>query len=290
VNGELMEKVRQDTTKAFSLSNALSPDLQYYRLSLTPSLLEKVHPNIKAGYDSFALFELGKVHCQDEWDEQEPTVPKEVNQLGIVLAYNDKAAPTGSAYFQARRYLDAVAPGLASQLVPQTELDEGKDAWGRQLAAPYEPGRSAVIMQDGVICGVVGEFRASVRRALKLPAYSAGLELNLDVVSTSASAYTALSRFPTVWQDLTLKVSTDTAFAKLERCVDKALGANAPDETHIELACIGVYQSAEDPTHKNISFRIRITGLNRTLTDQEVSKTVDAMATAAQQELGAERI
>src|SRR5207253_378194 len=59
VHGNLLEKVGQDTSKAFKLSNALSPDLQYYRLSLTPSLLDKVHMNIKAGFDEFALFEIG---------------------------------------------------------------------------------------------------------------------------------------------------------------------------------------------------------------------------------------
>lgn len=290
VNGDLLEKVRQDTSKAFSISNALSPDLQYYRLSLTPSLLEKVHPNIKAGYDSFALFELGKSHCQDAWDEFEPTVPKEVNQLAVVLAYGDKAAPAGSAYYQARRYLDVIAPGLASQLVPLSSFEEIKDTWGRQLVAPYEPARSAVVVRDGVFLGVVGEFRAGVRRSMKLPIYCAGLELNIELLQSEKVMYNALSRFPTVWQDLTLKVASTIEFAKLQSCVDKALGANAPDETHVQLEGTGIYQSADDPDHKNITFRIRITGQNRTLTDQEVSKVVDAMAAAAQQDLGAERI
>ncbi len=62
VHGDLLDKVGQDKKNAFQVANALSPDLQYYRLSLAPSLLEKVHPNIKAGYDEFALFELGKAH------------------------------------------------------------------------------------------------------------------------------------------------------------------------------------------------------------------------------------
>ncbi|HEY5152630.1 MAG TPA: phenylalanine--tRNA ligase subunit beta, partial [Candidatus Saccharimonadales bacterium] len=65
VHGNLLDRVGQDRSKAFQIANALSPDLQYYRISLIPSLLEKVHPNIKAGYDEFALFELGKTHSTD---------------------------------------------------------------------------------------------------------------------------------------------------------------------------------------------------------------------------------
>ncbi|HEY1064347.1 MAG TPA: phenylalanine--tRNA ligase subunit beta, partial [Candidatus Saccharimonadales bacterium] len=58
VHGNLIDKASQKREHAYKISNALSPDLQYYRLSALPSLLDKVHPNIKAGYDEFALFEL----------------------------------------------------------------------------------------------------------------------------------------------------------------------------------------------------------------------------------------
>lgn len=69
VHGDLLDKTGQDRAKAFSLSNALSPDLQYYRISPMPSLLDKVHANIKAGYDEFALFELSKMHNLDHIDD-----------------------------------------------------------------------------------------------------------------------------------------------------------------------------------------------------------------------------
>ena len=62
VHGNLLTKVGQNPEQAYKLKNALSPDLQYYRMSLTPSLLEKVNSNIRAGYGHFALFEFGKCH------------------------------------------------------------------------------------------------------------------------------------------------------------------------------------------------------------------------------------
>src|SRR5690606_18371173 len=39
VHGDLLQKVGQDPTDAYKVVNSISPDLQYYRLSLTPSLL-----------------------------------------------------------------------------------------------------------------------------------------------------------------------------------------------------------------------------------------------------------
>src|SRR5690606_11764274 len=50
VHGDILTQSLQDVKKAYKLSNALSPDLQYYRLSLIPSLLDKIHANIKTGH------------------------------------------------------------------------------------------------------------------------------------------------------------------------------------------------------------------------------------------------
>src|SRR5690606_31475808 len=58
VHERTISSADQDSGDAYRLSNALSPDLQYYRLSLTPSLLDKIHANIKAGHDEFSLFEI----------------------------------------------------------------------------------------------------------------------------------------------------------------------------------------------------------------------------------------
>lgn len=290
VHGDLLTKVGQNAEQAFTISNALSPDLQYYRLSLTPSLLEKVHPNIKAGYDQFALFELGKSHYVDEWDEAEPEVPNEDDHLALVVAYGDKQKPQGTAYYLARKYLTDVDESLAADLVPMTSFNLESDDWGKQLAAPYEPNRSALIVRDKQIWGVVGEFKPSVRRALKLPEYAAGFEVHLDAVNPKQPNYLTLLRFPSVKQDITLKVAADKSFTEVYSCTDKALGINAPDDSHIALEPIGIYQSPDDMAHKHYSFRVKITGLNRTLTDKEVTTVLDAIAAEAQTKLGAERL
>ncbi len=290
VHGNLLDKVGQDKTKAFKLSNALSPDLQYYRLSLIPSLLDKIHTNIKAGYDQFALFELGKLHHIDEWDKDEPTVPNEDNHVACVIACSDRQKPQGSAYYYARKYLEQIGEGLTEQLAPMTSFNFDNDEWGRQLTAPYEPKRSALIVRDGAIWGVVGEFKLSVQRALKLPRYAAGFEMHLDVLTASSPVYSPLSRFPEVRQDLTLRVASDQPFDTLHSTVSEALGVNAPEDTFVKLDPVSIYQAGDDQAHKNITFRVTVAGLNRTLTDKEVGVSVSAIVEAATQQLGAEQV
>ncbi|HEV7952196.1 MAG TPA: phenylalanine--tRNA ligase subunit beta, partial [Candidatus Saccharimonadales bacterium] len=62
VHGEVLQKADQDVANSYRITNSISPDLQHYRQTLTPSLLGLVHPNIKQGYDQFALFEVNKTH------------------------------------------------------------------------------------------------------------------------------------------------------------------------------------------------------------------------------------
>ncbi len=295
VHGDLLQKVGQDKAQAFQVANALSPDLQYYRLSLTPSLLEKVHPNLKAGYDEFTLFELGKAHSSRELDKD--GLPLEFERLALVFAANPKLAArqyAGAAYYQAKYYLTELL-GLASlwptyRVVPLSQVKAASAPLTKQMLRPYEPQRSAVIYDKDKIVGVVGEYRASVRQALKLPDYSAGFEFFLSAIpSSSVADYQNLPRFPKVSQDMTLRLPAKLVYAAVQDFIGRELGVNAPDDTLVQLEPVDIFQKDGDK-HKNITFRINITGQNRTLTDKQVSAVLDKIADAAKAKLGAERI
>ncbi len=101
VHENVLRRAGQDPAVAYRLGNALSPDLQYYRLTLIPSLLAQVHVNIKAGHDSFALFEIGKGHTKGQLDEA--GLPKEFECVSSVIADKKK---NGAAYYQAKRFVE----------------------------------------------------------------------------------------------------------------------------------------------------------------------------------------
>jgi len=251
-----------------------------------------VHANIKAGHDQFAIFELGKIHCKGVEDEE--GLPQEDVHLGFVFASDNKTAAqehAGAAYYVAKRYLTEVLPEADAMLAPLADFDLGDDVWGRQMVAPYEPGRSAVLVKDGMVWGVVGEFKVSVRRALKLPDYTAGFELGLDLLSGAApSAYMPLPRFPSVEQDISLKVPAGMSYAELYNFVEEHLGQNRPGQTRHSLGPIDIYQREDDPGHKQITLRLSIASYERTLTDQEVNNLLDQVAQAAKEKFNAERI
>lgn len=290
VHGNLLEKVGQDKSHAFQISNAISPDLQYYRLSITPSLLEKIHSNIKAGYDEFALFEIGRSHYKGAMDASEPQIPNEDTHVALVLAYSDKSRPEGAAYYLARKYLGQLINLDEYELSPLANFDLATDEWGRQFTAPYEPGRSAVILKDGQIWGVVGEFKPSVKKALKLPAATAGFEVHAGIIGSSQKEYQPLPRFPKVDQDVCLRVSADMPYQKVYEFVESRVDDLKPEQTRFSLSPVDIYQREDDKEHKQITLRLSIASYEKTMTDEEIAKILDEVATSAKEILNAERV
>lgn len=290
VHGDLMKKVGQDSTHAFKISNAISPELQYYRFSLTPSLLEKIHGNIKAGYDEFAIFELGKTHSKTEIDDN--NLPKEFDRLGLVLAQRN-AKRSGSAYYQAKYYLEQLLQSANEQLryVPLQGADTFNHVMFQQMLAPYEPKRSAVVYAGDKLIGVVGEYRSSVTKQLKLPVYCAGFEVFLTpLVGTinEPDTYMQLSKYPKTEQDITLKVSNDVAYQDLERVVQDVLYA-LPD-AQVSVSPMSIYQKSEDSEHKQVTFRVALSSYVKTMTTEECNRVMDSVSRVAEDTLGAVRI
>lgn len=292
VHGNLFEKVGQQPALAYQLNNALSPDLQFYRLSLIPSLLEKVHPNIKSGYDSFGLFEINKTH--DKSNVHEDGLPIEEERLAFVFAASPKVAQnySGAPFYMARLYAQQTLArvGIAAEFVPITH--EPKTDTGKQALAPFEKSRSAYVKTGEKLLGIVGEFKSTVRKNLKLPPYSAGFELDILMLQEyqKANQYTKLSRFPKTEQDISLKVSDDVSYKQLTDEVWEVLLAAEKNHGYQPQAIpIDIYQ-AKDAKSKHITYRITLTHFERTLTTKEVNELLESIATSTKKSLKAERL
>ncbi len=290
VHGNLMEKVGQNPEQAFQLSNAISPELQYYRMSLTPSLLDKVHMNIKAGYGKFALFEMNKSHNLLHADTDQG-LPTEFNMISLVFAANDKQADKqmGAAFYEARTYLTYLTDTLG--IAVQFEAISNEPDF--PVVKPFDLKRSALVRVKGTdtYLGIIGEFKSSVRKALKLPEHSAGFEIGLkELLGTSGrtGGYAQLPRFPKTEQDICLKVPAGVAYQDLYNLVWNTLAEIQPEATVPALRPIDIYQREDDPEHKQVTLRFSIASFEKTMTDAEVSKMLEKVASAAHEAFQAE--
>jgi phenylalanyl-tRNA synthetase beta chain len=293
VHENLLTRSGQDVSNAFKIGNALSPDLQYYRMSLTPSLLEKVHPNIKSGFSEFALFEIGKVHGKSEIDED--ALPHEFGRLGLVFSMDNKTAQSrvaGAPFYNAKLYIDSIATSLNATVRYQAveSFDYKGHVMFKQLLAPFEPLRTAVVFINDKLAGVVGEYKTAIRRGFKLPDTTAGFELFLSPFTDidHTSAYTPVSRFPKVEQDITLKVPAEVTYQTLLDFLQDSV--KTPEHSNLTVRPLDIYQKPGDTEHKQISFRCTVVSYDHTLTAAHVNELLDHAAAQAKETLQAERV
>ncbi len=287
IHQNVMTRAEQDAAQAFRLSNALSPDLQYYRLSVLPSLLDKVHMNIKLGFDEFTLFEIGKGHTKQHIAEDD-SLPVELEFVDAV--YTSKKPLDGAPYFHMRRLAEQLARdlGFAVKFVSVTDTTSGP------VTAPFELSRSAFILsrQDEFI-GIVGELKQSVRKSFKLPDCTAAMSLDLSglkkATDTPHQPYAPLSRFPSTSQDISLKTPVDVSYEALFHAVWEELTQQAHG-IDVMISPVSIYQSDTDATTKTTTFHISFTSHDKTLSDKEIVPLIDSAAVAAAAQLHAELV
>ncbi len=276
VHGDEVEKAGQSISNSYRIVNSISPELQYYRQSLTPSLLSLVHPNIKAGFNEFAVFELNKTHQKSDGMNEEH-VPVEVDSMALVMSANKSQ---GTAYYKAKAMFEYILRGLGIVVFYQP-LDNMHNA----VASPFEPKRSAAIFSEtGELIGVIGEYKTAVQRAYKLPPYTAGFEVLprvlLSLADTTDYRYRPLSKYPGTERDICFQVAEGVGYSQVEAAVKHALDGSGYLFT---VAPLDIYQDKGSAT-KNITIRVQLASYDKTLTNDEVRTVVDAIIRDVEQE------
>ena len=276
IHGDLLEKVDQDSQNSYKIVNSISPDLQYYRQTLTPSLLSKVSQNIRAGFGEFAIFEMNKI-TEKSLGLNEENVPIEQKKLAFVYV-NNKGE---NAFYQAKNYVDFLCKKLGVE-VEFSKFNLKKSP----LSTEFESKRSAVIeiQNNGkkITLGVIGEFKKSVQKSLKLPEATAGFELDLNILLENFAGSNVkiknFSKFQSVERDISINVDEKREFSEIfdifENISDKF------ENIEIEVLPIDIFKNSDKT--KNISIRFKITPFEKTLTGEEIHEIVQKIEELAQ--------
>ncbi|MDR1032975.1 MAG: phenylalanine--tRNA ligase subunit beta [Candidatus Nomurabacteria bacterium] len=280
VSEKLLENAGQDPKNSYKVVNSVSPELQYTRQSIAPSLLEKAYVNHDDGWSKFALFEINKL-SQKKWGKTDEGVPVEKDKVAFVLLDTvDKKAD----FFTAKTYAEKLFRelGITARYV-YIEDDNASDI-------PFEKKRRAKVedAKTGVCLGIVGEFKTAVRRNFGLPSEVAGFELIIDNILSVAPAngganYQPRSRFPEAKRDITFQTAANLPFTDLENLVRENLSSQG---LYYEVTPVSIYQG-NDKSTKNLSFSLKFASLSKTLSGDEIAGIMKQVEQAARKELGA---
>jgi len=205
VSGRLLERAGQDLKNSYRIVNSISPELQYVRQSIVPSLLEKTYLNEKLPVEKFAIFEMNQVY-RKSWGLDTDKVPVAKMSLGFVVAERKN---NETAFYKAKLY----AAKLFKELNVEAEFLPIKNSTAERK--PFEEKRTVEIWLGGEYAGVIGEFKNSVKHEFKLAPYVAGFEIDMEKVLQHLSHSREVGFAMKKKEDVT--VTTDQTYGEVLR-------------------------------------------------------------------------
>ena len=280
VSDELLERIvsTDETARPMRVANPMSSTHEILRPSLQHGLLATLAANQSSGAGPFRFFEAGRVFLPRTGD-----LPEEVETVAAVLTgqRSEEIWLDGPDSSGAMDFFDA--KGAVETMLDRLSISA---VWELGEHPVYQPGRCAVVKTGNATLGYVGEIHPNIRERFDLDAGTvAGFELNLqallDALPDSDRRFESLPRFPAATRDLALAVSADVPAGRVTELILRhrlVLRAELFD-----------FYSGEnlDPGTKSLAFHVHLQAADRTLTNEEVTRSLDGLLRTLEREVGA---
>lgn len=268
------------------LANPMSATHEYLRPTLHAGLLANLAANQSDGPGPFRLFEAGRVFLPRSGD-----LPEEVEIVAAVLAgQRSEASWLAAPNSGATDFYDA--KGMVEWLLDRLGIPAD---WEPGEHPVYQPGRCAVIKSfplpqgegqgEGVL-GFAGEIHPAIRDRFGLDfPQVAGFELRLSALLAalpeSERNFISLPRFPAATRDLALIVPADVTAGRVTDLIMR--------NRLVQRAELFDIYSGENlaPGTRSLAFHLHFQAADRTLTNEEVTRSLDGLLRNLQREVGA---
>lgn len=274
--------------------NPLGEDTSVMRTTTIPSMLDVLSFNYNNRNEKACLFEISKEYLPASEEKPyingdtlacngskkhryEYSLPDEPQRLTIGM-YG------GDADFYTMK-------GMVEQLLDEMRISDVEyyrasdcDVFGEKNA--FHPGRSAVLVRNGVHIGIMGEIHPDVLETYGLgtKAYVAKLCIpELMEAADEKITYRPLPKFPASTRDLSLICNDEVPVAELEKAIKGAVGKILEKVTLFD-----VYKGKQiEDGKKSVSYSISMRSHEGTLTDEQADAAMKRVLKALA-EIGAE--
>ena len=277
VSLESLAKVNQldQENRPLRVTNPMSVGQEYLRPTLRVSLLQTLLYNQEHLDAPFRLFEVGRAFLprQDELPEEQEVA------AGVVSG--PRSEPS---WLEQDGHLDFFdAKGMVSSALQRL----GITATYQPTDDPTcQPGRCARIFAGNTELGIIGEVHPEVRARLGLKSLPVVLfELQLEQILKAGQhtreGFRPLSRFPAATRDLALIVAADVPAGNVQDIIRRHRLVE-----RVEL--FDVYTGDNIPAAtKSLAWHVFFQSHERTLTNEEVNRTLEGLLRTLEREVGA---
>ncbi|WP_175639876.1 phenylalanine--tRNA ligase subunit beta [Metabacillus schmidteae] len=274
---EKAAKFALETSDLTRLALPMSEERSVLRLSLLPHLLDALRYNLARQIDQVALYEIGSVFLSQGKDVQ----PLEKERLsgaitGLWHSHSWQAEKKPVDFYVAKGIIDGLIDLLG--LTAQVEFKQAK-------REGMHPGRTAELYLGEKLVGFVGQVHPTVQKELDLTeTYVFELSL-VDLLTTNVeeTRYESIPRYPSITRDIALVVNKEVVAGEIEKVITEAGGKMLK-----EVAVFDLYEGDRlEEGKKSVAFSLRYFDPERTLTDEDVTKTHQKVLDAVEEKIGA---
>ena len=249
-------------TEAIVLRNPISADMSAMRTSLLPGLVSALRYNLNRQQERARLFESGLrfLPASDGFNQQ-------AMLAGLIYGPRNPeswANPSDWVDFYDLK-------GDLESLIGVTGHAAGF-TFKAAVHPALHPGQTAAIYRDGELQGYLGALHPTLQQALDIPKAVYVFEIALSsLLAARVPGFSPLSRFPEVRRDLAVVVDRNLAADALLDAVKNKAG-----EQLVDLKVFDVYMGKGiDPHRKSVAMGLTFQHPSRTLTEDEISASID---------------
>ncbi|MYM62842.1 phenylalanine--tRNA ligase subunit beta [Pseudomaricurvus sp. HS19] len=272
-----MQALLEPAVEPVPLQNPISADLAVMRTSLWAGLLGALQYNLNRQQGRVRLFESGLRFVPE--GEGVANLKQEPMLAGLIYGGRLEESWTGKAepvdFFDIKGDLESVLELVADK--QRFEFAAGEHP-------ALHPGQTAVLLSNGEPVGYVGTLHPQIQKQLDLPQAAYLFEISRSAIANARlPEFRPLSRFPAVRRDIAVVVDQTVPVLELEKAVRSGAGINLS-----ELKVFDVYVGKGiDPHRKSVAMGLTFQHVSRTLTEDEINASMDAVVKSLEESFNA---
>ncbi len=239
--------------KYVEIMNPLGEDFRSMRTSLLPNMMKVISKNSNYGIKSGMLFEIGNT-----FSIAKKELPKETRKISVGMYGDDYS------FFSIKGLLENLFEkyGINTKFKVEKELSS------------FHPGRTAKIIIEDDIIGVVGEVHPDVRENYEIEERVYTAELNLHKIlkwKDEKRTYSEIPKYPAMTRDISIVVDEEVTVGSIIELIEDMGIDNLED---VEL--FDVYRGSNiEENKKSLAYSMIFRSHERTLKEEEVNRSYD---------------
>ena len=245
---------------AIKITNPLGEDTSIMRTTIIPSMLEILSTNYNNRNEAAKLYEIGKEYIPTESGK----LPNEPDRLAIGM-YGGNVD-----FYDIKGIADTM---LGKMGIRDVEYIRACDSDAFDEACAMHPGRSAVVMKNDTVLGILGEVHPAVQKNYGIGTKTYVAKFNIPEMMKCAVtevSYQPLPKFPAAARDLSVICDDEIPVAELEKAIKGAVGKILEKVTLFD-----VYKGEQiEKGKKSVSYSITMRSHDGTLTDEQADSAM----------------